>query len=89
VAAPPPPRQSRTPGDRRGDPRRRNEQTAHDLTAKEKRIAGLAAAGSTNGEIAARLFISTSTVEYHLTEIFRKLAFTSRRKLASVLRDDA
>jgi len=56
-----------------------------DLTAQERQVAILAARGSTNAEIASRLFITVSTVEFHLNKVFRKLGISSRRQIASRL----
>jgi ATP/maltotriose-dependent transcriptional regulator MalT len=55
-----------------------------DLSDSEYRVAILAANGRTNREIAATLFITMSTVEQHLTRVYRKLNVAGRRGLAAM-----
>ena len=65
--------------------RRRISETRDDLTAQERQIAELARDGLSNSEIAARLFLSPRTVEWHLRHVYSKLGIRTRRQLASAL----
>jgi DNA-binding NarL/FixJ family response regulator len=61
---------------------------AEHLTRREREVAGLAASGVSNKEIAARLYLSARTVENHLQRIYAKLGVTSRNQLAEALHPD-
>ena len=58
------------------------------LTASERRVADLAAAGQTNRDIAQTLYITPKTVEVHLSSAYRKLGIASRHELASALAEE-
>ncbi|WP_099039682.1 ATP-binding protein [Mycobacterium neglectum] len=61
--------------------RKRTGDPATELTTQESAITKLARDGHTNSEIAAQLFISARTVEWHLSKIFAKLGISSRKEL--------
>ncbi|WP_150460350.1 helix-turn-helix transcriptional regulator [Nesterenkonia ebinurensis] len=67
------------------DPDQRADGLPAHLTSREREVARLAAEGWTNKEIAARLFVTAKTIEYHLGNVMAKLGLRSRRQLRPLL----
>jgi DNA-binding NarL/FixJ family response regulator len=64
--------------------RRRDVSTAIDLTAQERNVTGLVRQGLSTKDVAAQLFVSPRTVDFHLRNVFSKLGVTSRAELAAI-----
>lgn len=70
-------------------PRRISLSGPESLTPSERRIAGMAAQGMTNREIAQALFVTPKTVQVHLSSVYRKLGISSRAQLPTALAEPA
>ncbi|MGE3288667.1 MAG: AAA family ATPase [Pseudonocardia sp.] len=69
-----------------GETARRRDTTAETaLTPQELQVAALVADGMSNREVAGRLFVSPRTVDFHLRNVFTKLAISSRGELTRVV----
>ncbi len=61
--------------------RKRDSGAGGELTPQETQVARLVSAGLSNKDVAAQLFLSPRTVEYHLRKVFQKLGIASRAEL--------
>jgi DNA-binding CsgD family transcriptional regulator len=72
--------------ERIGEPVHRSTSEAVNLlTVSERRVADLAASGMSNRQIAQQLFVTVKAVEWHLSNVYRKLGIRSRTRLPAVL----
>jgi DNA-binding CsgD family transcriptional regulator len=69
--------------------RKRSGDPDDELTPQEAEIARLVAEGWSNRQVAAQMFISQHTVDYHLRKVFRKIGVSSRTQLARAILDQS
>jgi DNA-binding CsgD family transcriptional regulator len=69
--------------------RKRDPSTRAELTEQELQIARFVSQGLTNREVAAQLFLSPRTIDFHLRNVYRKLGISSRTALAHLDLDSA
>jgi len=67
--------------------RKRDVSTSVTLTAQERQVAGFVAEGLSNRDVAAKLFLSPRTIDFHLRNVFAKTGITSRSELARITLD--
>jgi DNA-binding CsgD family transcriptional regulator len=63
---------------------RRDVSTTTDLTAQQRNVTALVRQGLSTKDVAAQLFVSPRTVDFHLRNVFAKLGVTSRAELIAL-----